>query len=189
MQSKLNEILPVLNIHIKRYKGFGARDAYKFLYQACLGPEHLIENEMKPWECFEKEWGRLDSDSSIPLIESLTCDSSIRRINLAPAKASNLDRKKIFKAFTESAREFSGSINMFIDCWQELIRMSQSDEIPLDIEDMIQIDNLAREKGYPPMRHSDEYREKNNPSYRVVIRSVLFRVYPELKDIGGAGEK
>jgi hypothetical protein len=176
----INMIIPILRNHMDRYVGFSARDAYKLVHQSFMGPSHSIPDKEIARNYFMEEFTRIEPDDEVPMLETLQPDFSILRVNLAPYKKRKLDAEKLLETFFRSAEICVPRFDLFLACWKELIKLSEEGKIDLRYDDMLAIDKLASQNGYPPVYHSDVYRKANNPAYRVVLLSVLREFLPEV---------
>ncbi len=174
-------MIPILIDHIGRHGGFGARDAYKLLYQCCLGPSHAAGDSELARRYFVEEFERTMPDDSISLIESISPDDQVVRINIAPYKFRGLEPDILFKAFIESAEIHKPDKTEFIRNWKNLVEKNELAKIGLDVNDMKEIDKIAREKDYPPLHHSRGYARKNSPAYRVALLDILLKYLPDLR--------
>lgn len=174
-------MIPIFIGHIERHGGFSARDAYKLLYQSCLGPIHAAGDSELAGRYFVEEFERTMPDDSISLIETISPDNQIVRINIAPYKFRGLEPDILLKAFIESAETHKTDKAEFIRNWKNLIEKSELAKIGLDVNDMKEIDKIARENDYPPIHHSREYISKNSPAYRVVLLEILLKYLPDLR--------
>ena len=174
------DFIPIINEHIKKYDGFSARDAYKLLYQCHMGPGHLITDIDSTKKYLHTELKKTKPDNSISLEEKISPDNKIVRINLAPFKSRGLDIDKLLDVFVNSANTCDRDIDSFIKDWNDLVKMSLNAEINLSPENMLELDKIVLEHGYPPVHHSDEYSQKNKPAYRVVLRDIFLKSFPAL---------
>lgn len=173
-------LLPVVLYHCYAHDGFQIADLYKLVYQHFYGPGHIIENTEYARSNLLEELRSIKADSNVRLFEILTIENHFFRINLAPFKARRLDAKKLANAFIESANNkhlpsisvFKLSWNYLADYFEEACGYFKSSEM----RDYLK---TRETHNYAPSHHSFEYRELNNPSYRVLRRDAFLKYFPK----------
>lgn len=145
-------------------------DVIKFCYQATFGPEHLLLDEKKASQYLKEEWESVDSVSSLPLIEKLS--NRFCRINIAPWKEEGRKEEELFLLFRESTKTKKGTDSDFkrkMKSYQKILRQEWLDKKRKDLSLLLQ----DYYKDITPVSHSEYYRKKENPHYRVVSLEVL----------------
>jgi hypothetical protein len=181
----IDNLIPIIHEHILRYPEIQAQDVYKLLHQRHLGPAHLIEDIESARRYFKREYDSVIPDKGNILVENISHDFTVVRINLSPFKAGMYPGMKLFKAFIESASLKTGNIDNFLRDWKGLIKLTREEDMGLNTNDLEELDASVKEKGYPAIRHSKIYLEKYKPSYRVVYTEVLIKHLPEFRDFTG----
>lgn len=147
-----------------RYPQSELQDVYKALFQACLGPEHLLRDVAAARGYLEQELAAIEPEPG-PLVEPLS--QAFCRINLRPAAYSGLTTEAIFSAFSQSA-EIRGSMVQLEQCLAKWPHLAVNRDT---VKDFV-ADILAQ--GCPALHHSPTYRALYRPAYRVVhMRFVL----------------
>jgi hypothetical protein len=175
---KFDNLTQLLNYHIRIHEGFGLRDVYKLIHQSVFGPEHLGEGISE--HSIEKEMEGLAIETKEPLLEPISVDATACRINLRAMKRRAISPTSVARAVRESAGKFSRDMDELLRLWREVGDSLNSLSCRFRDEDFEQMIRLLREKGYPPIHHSSSYREHNKPAYRVLLRSELESVMPDL---------
>jgi len=161
--------------HLKRRPKMRAADVYKMLYQGVFGVRHLMSEGA--WDRLEAEARTLglDGQPGEPLIEEVSADGSMVRVNLRPYLRRGLPLDRLFSAMEVSAME-EGETEKFIKAWSAFKELSRPGGLVFDEGEIGELDKEL-EGGCRPRHHSEAYRRAYAPAYRVVRRSVLERVF------------
>jgi hypothetical protein len=169
----MTSLYELISYHTRHYKGIEPRDVYKLLFQGTFGPEHLLSNPIAAKEYLTKEWDSVVADENETLLEPISLDGKIIRINLRPAKAKNIALDDLWEAFSNSAKMEKPDLHQFISVWSEFKNMSQQGMVDFEFAEVLEFDKGMKTKSYPAAHHSQAYREKNWPAYRVVLKSDI----------------
>ncbi len=172
----------VLSQQLKLHSGLVWDDIYKLMFQAEFGPGHIISDEQKAWERFNDEYESIIYDCeqalyrgikfpliNLPLAEPIS--NRYCRINFWPHKVRTLNKIQLFEMFLETARTNNGSIEGLKQRIEEFLILQEQIEIcnPTIVEvSLMTLEAL----NYPPLHHSDIYKSRNNPAYRVISRQL-----------------
>ena len=148
----------LLDYHIKKYPKMQNQDKIKLIYQASLGPAHLINkiSEKKAYKYIIKE-AKIKAPIDNPYYEWIS-DSYIR-VNIL--KERNL--KYFSKSFYESAKNAKYDINILEDNLKKYLK-----------------ENEYFNYDYKPIHHSTIYNEEYMPHYRLIHKdylSLVMRIY------------
>ena len=147
-----------LNEHLKRYPEMQLEDKLKLCLQGVLGNGHLVTDEQRALFYMEREYESISADSS-EMIEEIS-DQYVR-VYLYPY----FERYKSFgalaRAFVLSSSE-SVDINKFISEVEKLKNEENADFI----------DGYLFGGNYL-ISHSEKYKEKYAPHYRVIHKKYL----------------
>lgn len=168
-----NELLELVStrvrIHYLDFPGFSIADAYKLVYQGCMGPEHAISDldAVKQW--LDREWDSIEASSHDGLYSDTTIHSPVHRINLRAAKAFGISKEIILERFIGTADKFQKRPDLLRELWAEIsIQIETGKELVRNPQDLEEFNKLVKENDYPAMHHSPEYAKKNKPAYRLV---------------------
>lgn len=148
-------------------------DAYKWLLQATLGPEHAVRDEEAARAWLAREWAALPaSPARTEPLERLREDGAYVRAHLRPLKARGMTEAAVLDAFLMSARDVGHrSPSAFVDAWEALgARLTTHAAGPLTRAAWVHLDRETRARDFPPVHHSDAYRAAYAPAYRVLLR-------------------
>ena len=170
----------VIKRQMELHEGVTFIDLLKFLYQSSLGPFHIFEmmdeNSIIDWIKRNLENASL---SNGPLVEELYGKKWVRVDLAAYRKKCGDDYQKLFEALMKSKSMKKGQLKEFEELQEKLIDVVRKGRIEpvtreprvlLLVEDFVK---RYKEKGYPPIHHSEVYMQKNDSEYLVVPRSIL----------------
>lgn len=172
---KAIDIKQVISLELNQHPELKLIDIYKLVFQAYLGPAHLLAdtNESakkimteillhpEPYKPLKQDIGsqngffRLSLDCMVPVLQ------------LKKEKAiSELYRKSFLLAelMQESVLDFTYNLDI-TKLWKETIPVIQQ-LIVFDINEWQQVNAIAESKAIP--RHSQQYKTLYNPKYRVL---------------------
>ena len=161
------EILYRLKAQCLRTPDMQPEDVVKFVFQAMLGVGHLLSSREKVTRYIAREMDELLPDPTEPMFEILS--PAWCRLNLRPAMAANLQLQVIAGLMLASSCEIAFTRQDVYDCCRRISRSGEyclkDDKVP---------DAILDAQWLPS--HSDIYREKYHPAYRVIstdwIRSM-----------------
>ncbi|MCL7968209.1 MAG: hypothetical protein M8867_01120 [marine benthic group bacterium] len=167
---------PVLAWHARHYTSLKARDVYKLLHQAVAGPGHAIRNPDMARGWLEREWDSLGMPlEGEQVLEPLSGDGRLVRLNLRPWRAAGRDQEQVFDAFLRTA-EVIAPPGDSIRARMDEIRACQttlSGAAGLTPGELGSFFDEKAEEGYPAVHHSEEYSRAHAPAYRVVLSDLV----------------
>ncbi len=160
-------------------------DAYKWLYQAARGGEHVAPSEEAARERLLREWATLGAPApGEPLVVPLRPDRRVVRLNLRPYRAAGGDPEALLAAFLESARGFRPDTGLFLEAWRELRRRLPAGAggrmSPAAFEEL---HRASEAKGWPARHHGAAYAAARAPAYRVLTDEAAGRL---ARSLGGS---
>jgi len=165
----------LIRAHFERRPLMRAKDAYKLLHQGVFGVGHIMGDESWAWLKAEAEGLDLEEQPDEPLLEEVSADDSMVRVNLRPYLRRGLPLERLFSAMKKTAG-LGGSPRDFLEAWTLFKTLANSGEIGIDKAEMDELDEGLRSGGCRPQHHSDAYRDAYHPAYRVVRRDSLTSV-------------
>ncbi len=163
----------IVSEQIARYPRMEAQDLYKLALQAALGNEHLMTDSAMVRLYLEEEFDAVGAPMGEPLLEEITPDGTLVRVNLRPYKAAGLDRQRLFEAMLLSAETIQPSEQHLESYLLTILRMARAGTVPVKPGDFLPYIEQLRSEGYPAVHHSAPYEREYRPAYRVVMRSFL----------------
>lgn len=164
-------------------------DIYKCLYQGEFGIGHSISSPQMFQEILARELQRTGQNTAEPLLEQVSPDGCIVRINLRPLRLLCPEIPTMLRLLTEvclaSAASRQGRTERFLEslaAFQELNRQGdlQAGGLILMFPPELVAAFLKQVRDFylqhdtvPVLSHSSRYRRLNQPSYRVVVWEIL----------------
>lgn len=153
------EFQRILEQHLSCYPQMLPQDLGKLAYQSEFGPEHLVSVTPDVVAYLLAEWNFIEPDT--PHREAEPIGNGLCRFYLnreqAPEKAAPL----LAQLFAKAAQEHSGT--------QAGLKRRLEQISSLNIPGWAEwLENYAAQ-GYPPLRHSQTYRDAYHPHYRVIF--------------------
>jgi hypothetical protein len=158
--------------HLKRRPLAQTRDVYKLLYQGVFGVGHIVSE--KAWDILVEEANKinLDEHKEDQLIEQVSPDGSMVRVNLRQYLNRGGGLRTLYEVMLESGRHV-GDKDVFLRYWGEYRRLVFEGILPGIREEIAALDGEISKNGVKPMHHTEQYREAYYPAYRVVLRRKL----------------
>ena len=167
--------MKILFEHLKKYPKMNITDAVKLLYQREFGGGHLIKDREACIEYLKNEF--VSAKENDELIENIGNDMC--RLYLGAAKRKNIDYLKIADAFISSANEIKGDVSNFEKTLVNLLMKCKKGNLPFAFDELSKYIIDYKERGYPPVSHSEIYRENYAPSYRVMQKKYADKIISE----------
>ncbi len=165
----MKELEQILAAHSARYPKMAPTDAVKLIYQNEFGGGHLIRDEQACLTFLAREYAATEHNGSAPLTESI--GNGIVRVNLAALRPEELE--KLGRAFLRSAAEHRGDRGRFEEKLGVLRRVTAAGVFPFTLRELDDYLETYRNAGFPPVSHSEPYREHYRPAYRIVLEAYL----------------
>jgi hypothetical protein len=164
---------PILAAQVTRYPGMQPADVYKLVFQATMGSRHAGLDSAMAAEWLSREVAQLGPGPEEPVLDTISPDGRMVRVNLRPYLAAGGSRVALLAAFVRTAREFPGSRAALRRALVSVERLAGARALPLRRGVLHAYFERMRARGYPAVEHSDGYRAAYHPSYRVVLRTFL----------------
>lgn len=152
------------------------QDVVKICYQAAFGAEHLLADKDAAFTWLKKEYNEIEmTEVSERLYEQI--HDKVCRINLREWKRRNMPINWLFRMFVDSAvfTDIHGEEN-FSKCLKEAEELIKEGRFSFNLTDW----EKASKQG--PVHHSEVYRQKEHPAYRIVC-SRYIRLLPILEKL------
>ena len=165
----MEELRAILLAHAKRYPLMQPQDAVKLIYQNEFGGGHLILDEEACLNYLRREYADLEKDPSAQLYEEI--GNGIVRVNLAAVKPEALEQ--LGKAFIDSAAKHKGTLDSFLNKLEVLHKLTTAGVFTFDVDALNAYLTEYKAAGYPPVSHSEQYRQAYKPSYRIILMLTI----------------
>jgi hypothetical protein len=160
-----------------RFPRMSEADVYKFVHQAAFGNGHLMSDEAAARQYLISEIGSVTADEKEPLVDYISPDGSVVRVNLRPFKARGLDVTKLGDVMIESSKKFTPNPEVLTGWWTEIVDAASRRQLPFDAALLRTFGAARQAEGYPAVHHSEQYGERYRPAYRVVLRDLYFATF------------
>jgi hypothetical protein len=164
----------LVEFHQQHHPQLKAQDVYKLFYQSAFGVEHILADSADVTAYLVNELSSIDTAiPGEPLLEQISLEGGLVRVNLRPFKALNLDPLLLVKVMFLSARETIPDTILFYRLWNEFSALVRFGILKSPFDDIKEWDANIAEGGIKPVHHSLEYSSVNKPAYRVVRRKAF----------------
>lgn len=165
----------------------GVQDVYKLLYQGSFGVDHILADTAVAHQGLLDEMAALDTlRRGEPLVERISSDGSVVRINLRPFRRRGLSSESLFRVMVQSASGEAPDTVRFLNLWNNFTALVRYGFIVRAHGDLEGLDDMVRRSDIHPGHHSPEYIREYAPAYRVARKSVFERVFAsDLSSEGG----
>lgn len=181
----------ILISHCLSYQEMELADYIKLIYQNEFGCGHMIANlsdsELLLTSEYEKMLAEANKKKNSAFTESI--GNGLCRIHLDSSKMKSDDLPLLNLLFVATANTHSGSISEFRNKASILYEMAAKNILPLKAEEVKSYLKEYFLKGCPPIHHSETYRKKYHPHYRVIKTAYafyfpVFQAIKKLRDCG-----
>ena len=177
---RFKNLAKLLDYHFRIHEGIQLRDIYKLAHQSVFGPEHLDAAAFE--SAIKEEMHSPDVAFEEPLLESISVDASVCRINLRVARKRQIAPALIAEAVQVSAEQFSRSRDELARLWNDAGDSLKNLKKGFNAKDFRELTRMVEEKDFPPLHHSRSYHKLNRPAYRVLMKVELRRLMPPSSD-------
>ncbi len=162
---------------IGQHPAMQPQDIVKMCYQAAFGAEHLLEDIEAARRFFYEEYNHICA-SDDNLYEEIS--TNVCRVNLAPWKGSGVPEEWLFRMFVSSAKKTAGSEDLFFQYLKDAEGIVQNKKLSFGEDEWKVFVTKYKENGIRAVHHSEVYRDREKPAYRIIDSSFL-RVFPILQ--------
>jgi len=157
--------------YFEKYSGLEIDDIYKFIFQGVFGPEGKFDDKSKAR--FMLDFAKAENDETIKMMEKISPNKDLYRINLGPYKYRDGDQGSLFEWYYRSFSFEYGNREEFEEVWNIFIKINKKNDffhIELIDEFSFRLRKFALQNhdALPVMEHSKLFLHMNRPSYRVV---------------------
>jgi len=147
----------------KRHLNIAPQDIKKLCYQAAFGAEHILNDISKAQAYFYDEYSVTPIDNK-PLAEYIA--PNVCRVNLSAWKRCNLDPNWLWNLFSKNNKNGSETgVYVYNNYLKQARKLIQAGAFPFTCA---QWDEYIENNIEGLVRHSDTYRVKERPAYRVL---------------------
>ncbi|MBN2609535.1 MAG: hypothetical protein JXA64_10515 [Candidatus Fermentibacteraceae bacterium] len=168
-----SRFLRIVSSHLFRYPLMQCADLYKLLHQAAMGSSHGLAGVASSRRSLYSEIDNLSKGPPEPMLDVISDDGLISRINLRPYLAAGGDPDSLLEAFIRTSLEHTGTGARLEKYRGWVTGMMREDLLP---EALLGIDEFMDEmygSGYPAVHHSEVYGTSYSPAYRVILSELV----------------
>lgn len=154
--------------HIARYPGLRLPDCYKALHQSALGCEHLISDPSAAADYIRREAASCTLHGA-PETEEL--DGDFVRVHLDWVRR-GLPPEVLADRLVRSSARVPGGILRLEEKLAVLLSLCREGELPISPEEAEAYIRARRAEGFPAVHHSEAFRARYAPAYRVLRRDL-----------------
>lgn len=157
----------------KMHPSMQYQDVVKLCYQSAFGAEHILSDldRAKAYLYGEFEYVLITDE---PLFEQISPE--IVRVNLGAWKREKREISPLFDAFKNSAFISENSTDVFL-IYLDVAKKTMNELLPnFNEEQWLAFINNYKSNGIKPVHHSDQYRQNEKPSYRIVKITELEKI-------------
>lgn len=167
----------LLDAHLSRHPAMGIQDAYKLLYQAVLGPEHLIVDPETFAARLREEYMALVPGPEALLWEPIRPDGRLGRLHLRAFRQQGGNLEQLIAACLRTAEYRWGTPAELRHVWRTFLELCRAGRWSGWSWEEAQAfgEQLARER-FPSVHHSPAYAIVEQPAYRLVASELVERL-------------
>lgn len=161
----------IIKQHAKKYPLMQPTDAVKLIYQNEFGGGHLIKDKEKCKAFLLEEYAAVEQKSQGEIFEPI--GNSTVRVHLNLLDRQNLQPETLCEWFILSSERCSGSAESFEEKLGVLKDICAERAFSFSCEELQEYIGKCKEKGYPAVSHSEQYRRAYSPAYRIVYEEFI----------------
>ena len=163
----------IVESQMSRYPEMEVQDWYKLIHQAAMGNRHLGVEDSLIYNYLVMELNSVPASSQEPLLEYISPDSAVVRLNLRPYKADGGNEEVLFAAMKATWGKVTPSEELLQNYWHDLATIASQTGLKFKPDEVNHFFELKKEDGFPAVHHTERYEEKYKPAYRVLLREFV----------------
>lgn len=138
-----------------------------------MGSAHAIPDAEFARDWLDKEIANLTAGPDEPMVDVISPDGRMVRINLRPFLAAGCDRTKLLNAFIKTANSFKSSESKLRQYWLCAEKMADDAQLPFTKKQLHKYFSEMEKQNLPAVHHSGIYEDNYKPAYRVIVHKYL----------------
>ena len=159
----------ILINHYKKYPDLQIQDLFKFIYQSVFGCEHLALSLEKSIEYINKEF---EGQRPENYAETEPLDGNYQRVPLSVLNK-GLSAETMGKLFFFSAKAEKNGLLDLTEKLEVLRELVKEKKLPFSSKNFEKEVEKWKAEGYSALHHSKVFKEKYNPSYRLISKDFI----------------
>jgi len=168
--SRKNDLLTLLIYNFRTYPAMQAEDLYKLLYQGAMGSGHFIADPVSAKIYLEEEYRQAEPNKVFPIIEPVSPDGRMVRINIASYKARKGNFEELYEAMMKTTESSIPDTAELRELLARTLEYARNDKFPLKYSEVDSFFKEMEQLNFPAVHHSTSYQQTYHPSYRVISR-------------------
>ncbi len=153
--------------HFEKYPDLQIQDVFKFIYQSSFGCEHMVSSLEKATDYIKNEYEKGVPESKIEELDGDYCRVPLSLIG------KGLKKETLGKIFFLSAKKEENGQEKLIEKLNIVRNLILENKLPFNIADFDKAVEKWKENGYPAIHHSEQFRNKYKPAYRLVAKKYI----------------
>ncbi len=154
------------------YPEMQLQDWYKLFHQAAMGNRHLGVADSLIFNYMIEELNSIEADENESLLEYISPDSSVVRLNLRPYKALGGAPEPLFAVMKGTWEHMMEDPDQLAHWGEALADYATQASPGFTTDEISDFFNTQQAAGFPAMHHSDVYMAVYAPAYRVLERDL-----------------
>lgn len=126
----MENLIELVREHKKMRPLMEIQDVYKLIYQSTLGLGHLLKNHETAKDYLIDEIENIQKVIvKEVLIEDISINNSMVRVNLRPFNEKKMSPEKLFDAMLLTEKKNTSTINDFIKTWELFIKLAEQGKL------------------------------------------------------------
>jgi len=162
--------------HLRWYPLMEPSDIYKLLYQGVMGAEHLLSSPEAFIQQLLAEFALIPPDPSGRLLEPIRPDRVLLRLNLCAYKSRGYQVSTLLSPLLETGQMPLGNPAVLESVWMRLAAACDQGLVPgIEPGGIRSFTAWLEGAGFPPVHHSQAYRQHYQPAYRLISAQSAHR--------------
>ncbi|NJL94584.1 MAG: hypothetical protein HC915_13095 [Anaerolineae bacterium] len=158
--------------HLARYPLMEVLDVYKLVHQGTFGIGHKVAKTAAEREWLQHEFKTSTADPTEPLLEVVSQDEQIARLNLRAYLAAGGALEALLDAYIASAAGAARTGAEMAATWDAFAQLTANSSLGqhFNPRDILHLGRIQREENdWSAMQHSPAYTRAYRPAYRVLV--------------------
>ncbi|MDD3702536.1 MAG: hypothetical protein PHC55_13000 [Bacteroidales bacterium] len=169
-KTKMKDFKDYLIEQLNLHPSMQPQDVVKMCYQAAFGAEHLLDDVHAAKQYFVSEYDSVPA-KNIALYEEISPDFC--RVNMSAWKANGLPADLLFQLFYMTASTPHGSKELLLEYLSLAEEVVSNGKTAFTADEWKAYVEKYKADGIKAVHHSQAYRKKECPSYRVISSRLL----------------
>ncbi|MEM8488969.1 MAG: hypothetical protein AAF564_25715 [Bacteroidota bacterium] len=165
--------LELVNEQRNAYPAMQLEDWYKLFHQAAMGNRHLGVEDSVIFNYMLEELNSIGAAQNEQLVEYISSDSSVVRLNMRPFKAASGSPEMLFDAMKRTWKRVEQQPAQLENWGKALAILAGEQSFPFTADRVAEFFEEKQAAGFPAIHHSKAYGEAYAPAYRVLLREYV----------------